>query len=272
MNHDNEHEHGHHHGHGGGQHGHGKGHAHGHGGHGDSHHGRCCDGDGPHGPGHGRCCDGNGPHGHGDHGHGHGHGGHGHGHGGHGCDGNGPHGHGHGHGHHGRGRGRRGQRRRAPRGTIAAALLALLDEEPRHGYDMISALNERSGGRWIPGPGSIYPTLRRLEEQGLVESTYTGGKQVYHLTMDGRQRVAEQREAGMDAPWDHHGLGNRGELRRAVHEIDGLARQIGHSGNADLSDSALARLHDAAKDLNRLLSDSVGEGDDVSEDDAPADD
>ncbi len=137
---------------------------------------------------------------------------------------------------------------------------------------MISALNERSGGRWSPGPGSIYPALRRLEEQGLVESTDTDGKQVYHLTMDGRRRVAEQREAGMDTPWDHHGLGYRGELRRTVNEIDRIARQIVRFGNADVSNAALARLHDTANELNHLLSDSVAEGADVSEDDAPADD
>ena len=78
--------------------------------------------------------------------------------------GGGPFGPGHGH-HHGRG-GRRGGRR----GNVRAAILALLNERPMHGYEMIQELDQRTGGVWRPSPGSVYPTLQLLEDEGLITS------------------------------------------------------------------------------------------------------
>ena len=65
------------------------------------------------------------------------------------------------------GRGGRGRRRRN-RGDVRAALLALLSERPMHGYEMIQELDERTGGIWRPSPGSVYPTLQLLEDEGLI--------------------------------------------------------------------------------------------------------
>src|SRR4051794_3835778 len=79
----------------------------------------------------------------------------------------------------GRGRrhgGPRGPRGRAARGDVRAAVLLLLAEEPMHGYQLMQAIAERSGGRWTPSPGAIYPTLNQLEDEGLVTVTQESGR------------------------------------------------------------------------------------------------
>ncbi len=172
------------------------------------------------------------------------------------------------HGHHGRHQHRRGPhghgRSRARRGAIGAAVLGLLAERPMHGYELISALEERSGGRWKPSPGSIYPALRRLEHRGFVTSSDDDGKRRFELTDTGRERVAEQHDAGVDAPWDDHGLGRHGELRRAVAELTGPARQIGRFGSSDQIATAVESIKDTTAKLYRILADGP---DDAARDD-----
>ena len=149
-------------------------------------------------------------------------------------------------------------RRRARRGAVGAAILALLDERPMHGYELISAMEDKSGGRWKPSPGSIYPALRRLEHRGLIASVDgDDDRRRFELTDLGRERVAEQRDAGHDAPWDEHGLGRHGELRRAVSELVGPARQIGRFGTEEQTASAVAVVKDATARLYRILADGA---------------
>ena len=81
---------------------------------------------------------------------------------------------------------------RAGRGDVRAAVLALLDEEPMHGYQMIQELGERSGGAWTPSPGSIYPALQLLQDEGLVTAAETDGKRVFSLTEAGREQAAKR--------------------------------------------------------------------------------
>src|SRR4051795_6473501 len=115
----------------------------------------------------------------------------------------GGHGHGHGRGGHGRG-GRRGRppfgspfgpgmRWAGPtrRGDGGAALLVLLAEEPRNGYGLMQEIEHRSGGGWRPSPGSVYPALQQLEDEGLVRSVESGGRRQYELTDEGRAHVDE---------------------------------------------------------------------------------
>lgn len=98
------------------------------------------------------------------------------------------------------GRGPRGGRGgRARRGDVRAALLALLAERPMHGYEMIGQLDERTGGAWKPSPGSVYPTLTMLEEEGLVVGEEADGKRRFTLTDAGRAAVDEREGA---APWE----------------------------------------------------------------------
>jgi DNA-binding PadR family transcriptional regulator len=105
----------------------------------------------------------------------------------------------------GRGRGGPGfgprGRGRARRGDIRAALLTLLAERPMNGYEMIGELESRTHGVWRPSPGSIYPTLQALEDEGLVRSTETSGKRSFELTEAGREAQQAAAEQGR-APWE----------------------------------------------------------------------
>ncbi|MES2102838.1 MAG: PadR family transcriptional regulator [Pseudomonadota bacterium] len=99
-----------------------------------------------------------------------------------------------GHGH-GRGRGDRAERVFG-RGDLPLIVLALIEIAPRHGYEIIKAIEERCGGAYAPSPGAIYPTLTLLEEQDLVgseESAATGGKKRYSITDAGRAYLNDNR-------------------------------------------------------------------------------
>ncbi|MBS1879010.1 MAG: helix-turn-helix transcriptional regulator [Actinobacteria bacterium] len=96
--------------------------------------------------------------------------------------------------------GGRGGGRRARRGDIRAAVLALLAERPMHGYEMIKELEERTQGAWTPSAGSIYPTLQMLEDEGLIRGEESDGKRRFTLTEAGRGE--QQEKAGEEAPWD----------------------------------------------------------------------
>lgn len=98
----------------------------------------------------------------------------------------GPHGHGHGRGR-GRGRGRRP--------NVRGAVLALLTERPMHGYEMIQEIDSRTGGAWRPSPGSIYPTLQLLEDEGAITAAADsdGGRKRFTLTEQGRRRRTRRR-------------------------------------------------------------------------------
>src|SRR5829696_6959025 len=82
---------------------------------------------------------------------------------------------------------------RARRGDVRAALLLLLAEEPRNGYQLMQEIEQRSDGLWRPSPGSVYPALQQLEDEGLVTPAGEGRK-AYTLTADGRAHVEEHRE------------------------------------------------------------------------------
>ncbi|MGW0805400.1 PadR family transcriptional regulator [Nonomuraea sp. NPDC002799] len=88
---------------------------------------------------------------------------------------------------------------RVRRGDVRAALLALLLEEPQNGYQMIQGIEERSRGVWRPSPGSVYPALQQLEDEGLVTGSESGGSRTYRLTEEGRAQAAAH---GDEAPWD----------------------------------------------------------------------
>ncbi|MCP3853262.1 MAG: helix-turn-helix transcriptional regulator [Actinomycetia bacterium] len=150
----------------------------------------------------------------------------------------------------------RGRRERTRRGTAARSALALLGERPMHGYEIIAELEDRTQGQWRPSPGSIYPTLARLEERGLIVGTDDGtGKRQYALTDQGRERVAAQ-DPDAPMPWAEAAGGDgRDGLRTAVAEIGGQARQIGRFGTEDQRDAALAVLTKARADLYKILAD-----------------
>ena len=127
-----------------------------------------------------------------------------------------------------RGRGRR----RARRGDVRAALLVLLAEEPRNGYQLIQELAERSGGMWQPSPGAVYPALAQLEDEGLVRSEETDGRRSFRLTDEGSRYVEEHRER-LGTPWKAMaGEGGEGliELRDLVGQLAAAVLQVAHAG------------------------------------------
>lgn len=161
-----------------------------------------------------------------------------------------------GHQHHHHAPHSRGGRHRARRGAIVNATLLLLDEQPMHGYELITELESRSEGRWRPSPGTMYPALTRMEERGLVEAEEADGKKRFSLTDAGRSRLAEFREMAGDgepAPWHDHGRGGRGELRGAVAELHGQARQIGRFGTPEQVEQAKQVFSNAKRELYAIL-------------------
>jgi len=90
--------------------------------------------------------------------------------------------------------------RRRERGDVRAAILLLLSEQPRHGYEILTELADRSDGQWQPSPGSVYPVLKRLTRDGLVLPSHEDGKRVFSLTDEGRAVVEAERESWGE-PW-----------------------------------------------------------------------
>jgi DNA-binding PadR family transcriptional regulator len=91
------------------------------------------------------------------------------------------------------------QGRRVPKGSVKTLILDALKDQPRHGYEIIQAIEESSNGAYRPSPGTVYPTLQMLEEMELVEAESANGKKVYALTDAGREELAERRDEVDDA-------------------------------------------------------------------------
>jgi len=131
-----------------------------------------------------------------------------------------------------------GQRERFfGRGDLRVVILELLKDQPRHGYDIIRALEERMRGRYRPSPGSVYPTLQMLEDLGYVTSTQEEGKKVYTITDEGRRYLSEQQptiddiRSRISAGWD---AAQRPEVSDLMHEARQLARALFRSGTHSL--------------------------------------
>ncbi|WP_288419867.1 PadR family transcriptional regulator [uncultured Microbacterium sp.] len=115
-------------------------------------------------------------------------------------------------------------------GDLRLYLLNLLDDGPRHGYDIIQALSDRTGGTYTPSAGTIYPRLAKLEEEGMVTKSVDGRKTVYEITESGRAEVAARRDdlAGIEA-----GLAD--SVRLIADEVRGSVRDAMRSLRADLA-------------------------------------
>jgi DNA-binding PadR family transcriptional regulator len=145
---------------------------------------------------------------------------------------------------------RHGGRRR--RGDVRVAILALLDERPMHGYEMIQELEQRSDGNWRPSAGSIYPTLQLLEDEGLVTGEEHEGKRRFSLTDDGRKAVAERAE--QPPPWEAAAEAGEGqEIWGALRQFAPAVAQIGKVGTPDQQARAAKIVDDARKQLYSIL-------------------
>ncbi len=133
---------------------------------------------------------------------------------------------------------------RTPRGDIKYILLALLAEQPRHGYELMKELENRNKGFYRPSPGSVYPTLQLLEDGGYLTSEQIEGKRVYTITDSGKKLLAERDNSV--------GRMDRGELpqellglKDAISELSGAVRLVARGGN-------LERIGRVRESLNRV--------------------
>ena len=144
-------------------------------------------------------------------------------------------------------------RHRARRGAIKGSVLRMLAERPMHGYELISEFEERTGGRWRPSPGSVYPTLAQLEDEGLIRAIDDDGKKRYEVTDAGRTWLDEHADDDQAPPWERAGSGHRGDLRRLAGEIFGQLRQLGRYGSPAQLDKAKEILGRTRTELYAVL-------------------
>ncbi len=169
----------------------------------------------------------------------------------------------------GRGRGpeRHGGRggRRSRRGDVRAAILALLAERSMHGYEMIQEIKERSGELWRPSPGSVYPTLQLLADEGLIADEGHGSRRLYALTEEGRAAAAKietppWEEIARDAdPRDVN-------LRDAIGQLMGATVQVAQAGTDAQKKRAVEVLNEARRAVYAILGEAPPADDEDDED------
>jgi DNA-binding PadR family transcriptional regulator len=149
-----------------------------------------------------------------------------------------------------------GRGRRAGRGDVRAAILLLLAEEPRNGYALMQELERRTDGIWRPSPGSVYPALSLLEDEGLVAVQDGGSGRVFELTEPGRAHV-EERRAELGEPWRDVA----GEIPKESRELRELAvdivritmQQVARHSTPEQGARAIALLTETRRGLYRIL-------------------
>jgi DNA-binding PadR family transcriptional regulator len=151
----------------------------------------------------------------------------------------------------------RGGGRKARRGDIRTAALLLLAEEPRNGYQIMQEVQERSEGAWSPSPGSVYPALQQLEDEGLIRSEEVDGRKLFRLTDEGLARVKE-RDPEQPAPWEQMS----GEYGSKAHELGKIMREVAfafmqvmRAGSEEQQEEARKVLVTARRELYRILAD-----------------
>lgn len=138
------------------------------------------------------------------------------------------------------------------RGDVRSAILALLLEQPMHGYQVIQELAQRSGGVWRPSAGSIYPTLQQLEDEGLVRAEESDGRRVFSLTDAGREQ-AQQGTAHAGRPWDAAAAEESSELRELIFQVGAATMQVAQVGTPEVIGRARQILIETRRGLYRLL-------------------
>jgi DNA-binding PadR family transcriptional regulator len=147
------------------------------------------------------------------------------------------------------------------RGDVRAAALALLSERPRNGYQIIQEIAERSHGIWRPSPGSVYPALQQLEDEGLIRAEESGGRRTFRLTEDGRAYV-RRNDAQIGEPWAEVADSVSEELvdlRVLFGQVGMAMRQVAEVGTPAQRGAARKVLVDARRALYRLLAEDEEE-------------
>jgi DNA-binding PadR family transcriptional regulator len=144
------------------------------------------------------------------------------------------------------------------------ALLLLLAEEPRNGYQLMQTIEERSDGRWRPSPGSVYPALAQLEDEGYIRATERDGTKLFEITDAGREHVGER---GDDAPpWeaaDDPAFETAKDLRELVGQIHLATMQVAQAGDERQLQRASETLAETRRALYRILAEEQDQGGDA---------
>lgn len=154
--------------------------------------------------------------------------------------------------------------RRVRRGNVRAAILSLLNEQPMHGYQIIQEISRRSGGRWNPSPGSIYPTLQMLEDEGLVIGQQSeDGKRLFELTDDGRAEVARSAGASHHKPWEEPSGAHSGpprDLMAAIGDAAGVLLAAAASGTEEQRAQIVQLLSEFRQTLTAIVPEAADAG------------
>lgn len=147
------------------------------------------------------------------------------------------------------------------RGGIKFAILGLLKDKPRHGYDIIRAMEEGSGGFYSPSPGAVYPTLQALEDQDFVTSTIQEGKKVYSITEVGLAYLEEHKERAQShrERWEAHwGTGQHGQGWGAMGEMKETFAEVTRAIRRTAGDPA------KLKEISEVLKEAAGKIKEIS--------
>lgn len=135
------------------------------------------------------------------------------------------------------------ERPRAARGDVRLAILALLAESPRHGYQLMQDIADRSHGAWTPSPGSVYPALAVLQDEGLVDDEKIEGRRVFSLTESGREYVASHDDeiGGVFSAFDEQEPAGAEDLRVLMMSVGAAAMQVIAAGKPEEAERILGR-------------------------------
>jgi DNA-binding PadR family transcriptional regulator len=151
----------------------------------------------------------------------------------------------------------RGRRRGGRGGDVRAAALVLLDEGPKHGYQLIQEIGERSEGAWNPSPGSIYPVLQQLEDEGLLTFERVDGRKTATLTPEGVTYVEDHRDE-LGTPWESAHGDRSHEMHAFATSLKGFVtawKQVAQAGTPEQREKATVVVEDARKAMYRILAD-----------------
>lgn len=143
---------------------------------------------------------------------------------------------------------------RMRKGDVRAAVLRLLFESPMHGYQIIHEIETRSGGVWKPSPGSVYPTLQLLSDEGLIAAQESEGRRTYSLSEAGKEVAAAEMDS--PAPWDttiDRPSGPRSDLAVAGVKLAKAAADVARLGSTEQIEKATALLAETTATLAAMV-------------------
>ncbi len=145
------------------------------------------------------------------------------------------------------------------RGDVRMAIIDVLAVQPMNGYQVIQQIAERTRGEWKPSPGSVYPTLQQLQDEGLIQERGEGGRREFELTADGRAYVESHLDE-LAATWRgfEEGEPDPGDLRPMIGQVMGACWQVATTGTIPQQTEALEILRDTKQRLFRLLAEEAG--------------